>query len=245
MPTKFGNASEIEGYKQTVDQIDTIQSNPYLISQISDQREMKQRKQNAQALLDKRKAPEPKDGSERDAIRSRQSLLEAFITKDCDEIKKPAMPSKHEMEETPVGAVGKHMLWEQKLKNYTLDPQGNPIPAKEGYGAIFEWKDNQRRLRGEDEEMDRDIANVEQLRPQNADKSSFADYRKIIFGTDPAYRAGYSKAFPDHEPTPVEAKIIAAKPRCGKPKANGEACNNFLPCRHHPIAEGVLEQTEV
>jgi hypothetical protein len=243
MPTKYGTANEVEGYQQTVAQIDAIQSNPYLISQIADQREMKDRRKNAQALLDKRKAPEPKDGVERDTIRSRQSLLEGFIKLECDEIKKPAMPSQHEMEETPVGAVGNHMIWENKLKNYTLDPNGNPIPAKEGYGAIFEWKDNQRRLRGDAEEMDRDIANVEQLRPKTADKSSFADYRKIVFGTDPIYRAAYDKAFPDHEPTPVEAKIIEAKPRCGKPKANGDPCNCFIPCRHHAV-EVVEEKKE-
>jgi hypothetical protein len=72
------------------------------------------------------------------------------------------------------------------------------------------------------------------------DKSSFADYRKIVFGTDPVYRAAYDKAFPDHPPTPVEAKIAAKSdvPRCGMTKKNGEPCQSFMPCRHHtPVPE--------
>jgi hypothetical protein len=246
MPTQYGTAKEIEGYKQTINQIEGIQENPYLAAQISDPREFKKRKQDVETQLAKREAPAPKDDKERVALRGRQEMLEAFIRLECTEISKPAMPTQHEMWETPAGAVGKHSLWENKLKNYSLDQNGNPVQSKDGHGAIFEWKDNQRRLRGEEEQWDPDIANVEKLRPQNADKSSFADYKKILTAGSPQFKEKYDEAFPDHEPTPVEAKIESAKIKCSGKKSDGEPCGSFPMkgttfCRKHQEIKSEVE----
>lgn len=227
MPTKYSSANELSRQKENLDGMNKIVADPYVYGSIRDKEGLKKRKAKLEERVAERTAPNP-DGKEKDALRQRQTLLEAFIKLEAPEINKPAMPSKTEMWEVPAGAVGRHRLWDKTVKDYSLDQAGNVVPAKAGYGAVFEWKDNQRKLRGEEESYDPDIANVEQLRPQNRDKSSFADYKKMSFGSSPAFREAYDKSFPDHEPTPVEAKIQErnVKIHCTKTKKNGEPCKS-------------------
>jgi hypothetical protein len=252
MPTQYATAKELESFKQTVAQCERIESDVGLNAAIQDRGEFNKRKKDAQTAIDTRQAPAPKSDEERTNLRHRQTLLEAFIKLDCPEIGKPEMPSQHEMWDTPAGAVGKQRRWDHATKNYTLDPNGNPIPAKAGYGAIFEWKDNQRKLRGAEEEWDGDIANVETLRPQNRDNSSFADYRKMHFAGTPAFKANFDEVFPDHAPTPVEAKIEQKKDapvHCAGTKATGKPCESYPKkgskyCRIHQIQEILNDDVE-
>jgi hypothetical protein len=262
MPTKYATAQELDRQKDIVAYAENVEKNPALISKIDDRSEFDKRKKQAQAIIDSKTAPAPKDDSERRVLRERQELLEAFITKETPEIGKPDMPSRQEMWETPAGAVGKHLKWENSIKNYTLDGSGNVVKAKAGYGAAFEWKDNQRKLRGDDEAFDPDIANLEKLRSEKRDKSSFADYKSIMTAGSPKFKANYDEVFPDHVPTPVEAKmsekaeskfkntgyVPSTRPICGRIKKNGEKCNNRVLegldyCRHHrPEPTGIPEE---
>jgi hypothetical protein len=237
MATKYATASELEGHKLTVAQMERVESDPGLNASIQDRSAHNKRKAAAKKVVETLQAPAPKDDSERESLRRRQNMLEAFIKLDCREIQKPAMPSQHDMWNPAPSTIGKHRTWEHAIKGYTLDPNNNPVKAADGYGAISEWKDNQRRLRGEEEEMDPNIANIELLRPQNYDSVSAVDYRKIVTAGSPLFKENYDEVFTDHVPTPVEAKIAAVKKEkviCGFLKVNGQKCASTpLPGKAH------------
>lgn len=237
MATKYATANELEGHKAALAQIERVESEPGLNALIQDRPAHNKRKAAAKKIIDTLQAPAPKDDAERESLRLRQNLLESFIKLDCGEINKPAMPSQHDMWNPAPSTVGKHRMWEQAIKNFSLDPNGNPVKAQNGYGVFSEWKDNQRRLRGEEEEMDPDIANIELLRPQNYDSASAIDYRKIVTAGSPLFKAKYDEVFTDHVPTPVEAKIAQVKKEkviCGFVKSNGYKCASTpLPGKNH------------
>ena len=94
-------------------------------------------------------APPEVSGETRDALNVRRKELE-------EQIKMGMLPIEH-MRRNPVGSVDQHRRWEKKNKN-----------------AILEWKNIKRTLeRGSD---DRDLSNVETLRPSMVQPSSAASF---------------------------------------------------------------------
>ena len=79
----------------------------------------------------------------------------------------PPMPSRRQMQDNPVGSTAQHNRWSRAWHNKTVDQHGQIVNADGKYGAVFEWKDNQKRL-FPDHAEDTDLSNVEQFRPDAA-----------------------------------------------------------------------------
>lgn len=205
MPTKYGTFTQRQKIASQVKANETIAANPYLYENLPNKKEFETRRKETKQQLTTLTPPDVSI-DERPALERRQQLLEAFITKECPSIRKPAMPSDKEMWNNKSADRGKHMTWEQSVKGWNLDATGNPIKAKDSYGALLEWKDNQRRLHREDEETNPGIASTENLRPGSSG-TSLVDARSMTYGLTPTARANYDQVFPDHEPTQVEKML--------------------------------------
>jgi len=216
-----------------------IASDPYKFGSIENKTQFMKRKKDLEAQKVAISPPAITD-EERASLVRRQETLEAFIKLESPDIKKPAMPSKIEMWESPAGAKGKHLQWDKAIKKYTINQKGDAVHAVEGYGAVSEWKDNQRKLYAEAEADDPDIANIEQLRPQNRDKSSFGDYKRITFGSTARYRQAYDDVFGKGEyeagaealdaPAPVVAagkEVLKKEPNLAARKAASDRMKKY------------------
>src|SRR5690606_11469557 len=120
--------------------------------------------------------------SERARLEARANELAEMIKYGDPKQGFDGMNSIREQEETPVGAVGAELRWNNFIQQWTIDPVTKQIRrvSKDEQGAIFEWKDIQRRLFKDREEEYPDIANVELLRPSDKPgESRFINYRKM------------------------------------------------------------------
>ena len=135
-------------------------------------------------LKDKRKldsvTPPDVTGEQRDAlIRRQEKLTEAIIHGQPDK-GLPPMPSKQQMWGNGVGDANQDFQHSQYIKNHNLDENGNlkRIDPRAGeQGMREEWKDNRRILGKDHEEYATDLASIEHLRPDKAEKSDFMRYQ--------------------------------------------------------------------
>lgn len=117
------------------------------------------------------------------------------------------MPTRRAMWETPAGAIGQQTRWSERWKNYTLGKDNKTlVKSDQGYGAMFEWKDNQRRLFKNREADDPDIANIELFRPDHQEGSLDYKSRSFSLGSN-ITDSEFDELFPDREPTEVEKKL--------------------------------------
>lgn len=125
------------------------------------------------------------EGAERDKLIKRQLRLEEAMILGSEKLGIPPMPTENEMKKRPHGAVAKHIRWEKRWKNNTLNEAGEVVPAENGYGAIFQWKDTKRAVGGAEQEAeDIDLASIESFRPREstASGSRFIDYPRMSMG---------------------------------------------------------------
>jgi hypothetical protein len=133
--------------------------NPALWQQSNKELEAKKK------YLDRITAPEPKDGDERAHIEARQRQLEFALQKGSSSHNIPRMNNRREMSDNPDESTDRELRWQSTWKNWNINDQGNLVKAADGYGAIFEWKDNQYRLNsGEADIFARNAGNLARLR---------------------------------------------------------------------------------
>lgn len=151
--------------------------------------------------------PPDADGATKAKLLQRNAQLEQAMIMGNPKLGIDPMCTKRAMEEMPAGAVGQHGRWEQRWKKFTLAEDGQTVvPAENGRGAIYEWKDNQRTARKDQEEDDPDVGNIEMFRPDGAE--SIENYRSRSFSPGlQLTQEQYDAAFPGHQPTDVERKI--------------------------------------
>lgn len=126
----------------------------------------------------------------------------------------PAWPTRLEEEKVPAGIIGQGIKHDQFWKRHTLDQTGAIIdvnPQSGERGLQSELKDLLRVVHKEDEDYDPDIANLERFR-KAGNMVPLADTRlPQSYALSTQAKENYDKVFPDHTPTPVEAKIRASK----------------------------------
>ena len=245
---QYGTLRDRERVKSELDGIRKIEGDAYKYGRIEDKANFQRNKGKLEGLLSSIEPPPIKDDAERARLRGREQELESYMKGPCAEIGKPDMPTKHEMWESPAGAVGKHRKWEHCVTTFGLDADGKPAKAGKGdnvpQSAFDEWKDTRRRLYSDEEEFDPDIANIERFRPQTRGGAS-ADYPRLQF----APGAGVSQERWDESVGPKEPIAAAPKPesekipsrKCKAVKSSGEQCKGWAMsdndyCRHHADA---------
>ena len=164
MPTKLLSADEIKNTKEEIRRNELQLKDPYLRSGLKEPAKIENRTNNLKEKVEKGTAKKLSgDAWKKQAVRQRV-LREAMIlgTKSC-----PSMPTRRQMEDNPMHSTTQHMSWEKFWHNHTINEKMEVVQAKDGYGATFEWKDNQKRLFPE-EINNPDISNIEQIRPDIA-----------------------------------------------------------------------------
>ena len=226
MSTRYGTVKQIEDTRARLKSYKSIKEDPYRYGGIENKGEFNKNMAKIEGDLAKITPPEA-SGADKDKLIARQTQLEEFIKKDCTEIRKPAMVPHSAMWDKPTGAVDQHLRWERAIQGYTVDQNGKPVKAKEGYGAFDEWKDNERRLGLGDDAID--LSNIERLRPANEQSRSLVDRPSMTFAA--ANPAVTEEEFDEKVGVPEER-------RCKGLRSNGEQCGgrsqlNSQFCRHH------------
>lgn len=207
--SNFQPASVRRGMQDKIDvlkaQIDP-DANPLAKSQVMNWENQMQALRHQEKQLDNVTPPDIKNGDERKDLKVRtRQLVQAMV--DGSEIYDiPPMPSVGQMQDNPDYSTDQHRRWEQRWKHYSVDEEGKLQKSKKGYGAIFEYKDNQYRLFKQDEEEGTaaNAGSIENFRPgkrvplaDNHAPVSFALGKNLS-------QEQYDDTFPDHEPLPGE-----------------------------------------
>jgi len=210
-------------------------------------RRIEQQKQRLAAITPPEIKPE-----EQPALTQRKRLLEEAISKGCEGTEIVPMSSVQQMKSNPDYSTEQHIQHESFWHNHTIDKAGNVVPAKNGYGALFELKDIRYREYRDNEALAHVAGSLEYLRSGAPQPLAFM-HRAVSFSVAPSSQEKYDAACPDHIPTDVEVKagiyteeqrrerlaaVQAAKPRCRAVKTNGQACQNeALPGRDYCLVK--------
>ena len=203
MATKYGNPAVREMLSGSIKDNENILRNNYLMSGI--QKTKLQDAINRDNGMLARLTPDPVTGEEHNQLSLQQEHLKAALVLGSSKLNIPAMPSKQDMWQAPAGAADRWTQWEKKWKNYTLNESGEITPAENGYGGVFQWKDNQRRLNPDSEMELRDVANIESIRPDNS-SPSLIDLRSKTFSSPQISYDEYMTQHPNYVPTATAAK---------------------------------------
>lgn len=180
MGTKYANYAEREKLNKDLKHMEEQKANPYVYGGLDDPPAFEKKLVQLRHEVEKKTPPPVKDDKERKTLQSRLNDLEAFITLESSDVRKPSMPSEYQQEKNPAGAVGQHLQWEHSITHNNVDGNGNVV-RNPGYSAFDERKDIMRRLDPEAEEFDPEYTSIEKIRPKEKPNSSFSDYRKMSF----------------------------------------------------------------
>ncbi len=182
-------------------------------------------------------------------VASRLDALRDALVNGSNEV--PPMPSRSHMHNSPAGAVGQHLRWESYWKTHNLDATGKVVKVdsrKGERGAVWEMKDGLRTLNKEAEADDPDVANLETIRPDpRAAAVPLADIKHRSYGLSLEAKEKFDEVFPDHEPTPVERKLMPPRGP-GRPRKEGKARRtktidpNAPKCQAHRMDGSVCSQ---
>ena len=206
MPTQYATLDTRKQTERQLADMEACQSNPVAWEKIQDKQKFQKQHQEMKTQLD-RITPPDTTGDEKIALKRRTSMLVEALQKGNEAV--PPMPTDRQMWDSRAGAVGQHMAWEGFWKRNTLDDKGNIVrinPQAGQRGAVWELKDRMRTLGKEREADDPDVANLETIRP-NEKAIPLADSTVKSYGLSWTAKQKYDEIFPDHKPTPVEAKI--------------------------------------
>jgi hypothetical protein len=228
MATKYGTAREILDTTKELDGLKAIESDSYRFGGIQDKKNFRRKKEQLTSRVSAITPPPVTTDAERTQLMDRAAKLEAFIQGKYagTGVSKAAMPPQCDQKEDPVGAVGRHISWENGAKNYTVDAKGNVVRAKGGYGALFEWKDIKRRLHPLEEQlMDPDTSNVEQLRSQSYAGRSLIDRPSMTYAPGAGVsQEKWDETFAEPDEPKKEMKTFPVEMQCIEVKANGDKC---------------------
>ena len=225
MPPKYATKRRVDKLNRELKSIETIESNPFLLSGINNRTEFDRTKKRIKDEIRQVTPPQVKD-QERKALESRRGLLAKAIQSPIPEVKKPAYSSEKDQWDRKSGAVGIHNRNKAITQHYNLDANGRVV--KSAYSMSDEYKDLCRTLDWENEDYDPDNASLEKLRPSVSPHSSAADYMHMT------YAPGRGISEDQYQQAVEDAPDIT----CQSNKKNGEKCGSVrLPgtkfCRHH------------
>lgn len=230
MAVKYGTLRQQKSLEHEVNAMKETRSDPNAFKAVVDKVQFERRLKELDHQRTTITPPAVESDTQRRQLEARQAQLAEFIINPCDRIHKPAMPSEHEQWGVPVGTVGKNRAWDHTVKKFTVDREGNVVPAQGGYGAISEWKDNQHRLYREEEEWDTEIASVERLRT-HARPSTMAEFKRANYAPGSGVSEEQWNATVGPRPSKKQQKDVSVKirkpwqgPTCQFVKASGEKC---------------------
>ncbi len=188
---------------RTAKDMEAAKSQPQAWEKVQNKEKFEKDLASEKARLEALTPPDITSDAQRDALVSRSKMLQEALVKGNSKI--PAMPSEYDMWKTPAGAVGRHRAWEQGWTSHALAPDGTPVrvdPSQpdQPQAAIWEYKDIQRTLGKDSEEMDLEVASIEKIRPVHS-KASLIDAPSVTYAQNSAMSyAEYVKQFPDFVP---------------------------------------------
>lgn len=148
--------------------------------------------------------------AERPILLERKKQLEKALVAGNKNVRE--MPSQRQMEDNPDGSTSHYLGWERSWATNTVDPGGNlaPAPMLPGgggqYGAKFELKDIQYRLKAEQGDLAIGEGSLEYLRGGQPEPL-MNQHTPVSFGLSEKARAHFDGIFPDYVPTDVEVAI--------------------------------------
>lgn len=164
MPTKLLSSNEIKGARDEVKRNRSQLDDQYLKSGLKEPAKLEARTAQLEGKIDHGTADKLEGEKWMKQARRQKVLREAMVlgTRSC-----PSMPTRRQMEDNPMYSTNQHMTWEKYWHDHTVNHKMEVVKSQNGYGAAFEWKDNQKRL-FPDELDNADISNIEQIRPDAA-----------------------------------------------------------------------------
>lgn len=205
MATKYMNYGERQTIEDSIRGVERQLENPITARAIRSKQRMLDTYRREKKRLERGTPPPIASDAERSALAARANLLKNAMVNGNSEIE--PMPTYQEMWERPAGAIGHNTRWETTWKQSTIAPDGKVV--KSPYGAIFEWKDLNRRLYAEREADDPDVANIEILRPQRRSGTTFTPGANLT-------HEQWDQAT-GHKPSEQEIQLRAAEPSAVAP----------------------------
>lgn len=271
MPGKYATPDVRKNMTNRLKAMEECERNPTAWGKIQDKGAFQQEKARIEKVVAETTPPEVSPEVREKLVR-RLGQLEDALVKGREGVV-PPMTSRYEEEKCPAGVIGRGIIHDKFWKTHTLDEDGNVKAVdnkKGGRGAKFEWKDLRRIVYKSYEDDDPDIANLEILRPDGRQAPLADQSLPVTYGFTTRAKQNYDQAFPDHDPTPVEAKIAAATeqsaedlrrarnrvtessrrgrragPQCQAIRKNGERCDGVcLPGKDHCWIRGHMKQVE-
>lgn len=219
MGRKYASASVRQYREDNIRGIEKQLNDPIAAKRLANRQRMitayKKEKAELQALT----PPPIQNEAERKAKMARCDQLEnAMVRGDIRNGIEP-MLSHREMWDTPAGSVGRLNRWRNRWNHSTVDSNNVVQPAKDGYGAVFEWKDLRNQLLLDRESEDGEITSIEMIRPQDPvlGNDRAVDYRKVSYAMPAVSQEKYDEACPGHEKTFVEQKLQEYHAQEGQP----------------------------
>lgn len=225
MGTKFQPKSTRRGMEEKVNALAAELDpniNPLAKKEVTGWQQQHDRLQSEQTKL-KAITPPSIEGDDRKALELRSEQLKKVMVEGSESHNIPAMPSVGQMQDNPDYSTDQHRRWEATWKKWNIDPEkGTLVAAKAGYGAVFEWKDNQYRLHADEEDLMANFGSIETFRPGH--RVPLADnHAPVVFAMPKITQDEFDRQHPDHEPLPNEivAGVYFKKcTMCGKKVVN-------------------------
>ena len=232
---EYASLNQRTELEKNINLLEKTKTNPYAYNQISNKRKFDEQLASDRAHLEKVTPPDLSADHIAKADARINQLANAWTQGGSGA---PPAPTRRQMEQAPVGAVGQYNTHDRFWKDHTLTSEGKlvKIDRKKQQGLVWELKDLLR-MRHKDQEYDNpDVANLEQFRPDGLNQVPLADsILPMRYGFTGAVKANYDSVFGAEPKTPVEAKIAAGKAeepkehvsvdrQCTATKVNGEPC---------------------
>mgnify|MGYP001575726247 CR=1 FL=1 len=217
MATKYLSYKEREVIKDSIKGVERALANPDTAQAIRRKDRMMRTYQNEKKVLETKSPPPIADETDRHQVaeqlaRGEQAMIAGNPTLGVD-----PMPTRHQMWETPAGAIGQNTNWQQYWKSHFVDNDGTVRKSNDGYGEIFRWKDRRARFFAEREADDPDVRNIEIIRPDKRDNSSLPDYRSRSWAPGGNMSHEEWNLATGHQPTALEAAVVAAEATASVP----------------------------
>jgi hypothetical protein len=238
MPTKYQGLAQRQVLEDSVRSVDKMMADPIIARGLRRKQNVMKDYKSDKAKLKAITPPAITSDAERKKLEQRAQDLEQAMVKGNRAKNIEPMLSEEDHWEAPTGSIGSEGRWSDFWQSHTIDRNGKVILAPDNYSAIDEWKDTKRTLGGADrEEVEPDLASIESIRPRSSQVAA-SEFQTRTYGLSERAKENYDQIFPDHEPTPVELKLIAQEKELAEMKAQLAALSGQPVPQEEPEVEG-------
>ena len=211
MQSQYEDYRTLEKMRGQIKRAEEIKKDPSLWARIQDTQRFDKHYKDVKARYEKGRPPPPKDGDERAALEAREKRMANAWQSGVNGGKCPPGNTFTETQKCPPGASGAMRHADQFWKDHNLDDAGNlvRIDRSRQQGLVSEWQDIRRRLYGDEEAHNHDIANVGTLRRDDGVANAGIQMPTVTFA--PAQNVTmerYMEMFPDHQPNAHEQGLL-------------------------------------